>query len=112
MMGRNWDYGTGWDMMGGGGSAWVGVLMFVFGLIVLVGIVLLVIWAVRASNGHGGGTNAGHRYAGGPGVDNRPGPLPPTGPGADEAIAVARRRFAAGEISQEEFAQIMSSLSR
>lgn len=109
MMGRNWDY-DGWNMMGGG-SVLAGILMFVFGLMVLVGIVLLIIWAVRASNGHGGhGGYGGHRYAGGP--DNRPGPLPPTGPGADEAIAVARRRFAAGEITQEEFAQIMSSLSR
>jgi uncharacterized membrane protein len=112
MMDRNWDYGSGWNMMGGG-SVLAGILMFVFGLIVLIGIVLLVIWAVRASNGHGGhGTYSGHRYAGGPGIDNRPGPLPPTGPGADEAIAVARRRFAAGEISQEEFAQIMNALSR
>lgn len=108
MMGRNWDYDSGWNMMGGG-SGWTGILMFAFGLLVLVGIVLLVIWAVRASSGHGG---HGTRYAGGPGVDNGPGPLPPTGSSADEAIAVARRRFAAGEISQEEFAQIMSALGR
>jgi len=107
MMGRNWDY-NGWNMMGGG-SVFAAILMFVFGLMVLVGIVLLIIWAVKASNGHGRDAY-GQRYAGGP--DNRPGPLPPTGPGADEAIAVARRRFAAGEISQEEFTQIMNALSR
>lgn len=109
MMDRYWD--NGWNMMGGGGSAFTGILMFVFGLMVVVGIVLLVIWAVRASSGHAGqGTVGGHRYAGGP--DNTPGPLPPTSPGSDEAIAVARRRLAAGEISQEEFTQIMSALTR
>lgn len=109
MMGQNWD-NNGWNMMGGGTSPLAGILLFVFGLLVLVGIVLLVIWAVRASSGGGHGTAGGHRYAGGPG--NTPGPMPPTSPGSDEAIAVARRRFAAGEISQEEFTQIMSALSR
>ncbi len=88
---RGLDYGYG--MMGG---SWVGGLaLFLFGLVVLVGIVLIVVWAIRTASGHGQ-TGAG-----------------PASPGAaahDEAMAVARRRFASGEITKEQFDQIMSGL--
>ncbi|TDB37801.1 MAG: SHOCT domain-containing protein [Actinobacteria bacterium] len=87
-------YGYGYGMSGGG---WLGgLLMWGFGLLVLIGLVLLVIWAVRASSGHG------HTASGGPGI---------TGPvGHDEAVTIARRRLANGEITAEEYADIMRAL--
>lgn len=84
--------GLGWNMMGG----WFGwfVMMF-FGLLVLVGLILLVAWAVRASS-HGGHSGVG--------------PVPPTAVAHDEAVAVARRRLASGEITPEQFDEIMRAL--
>ena len=91
MMGRGFGYG--YDMMGAG---WLGsLLMFLFGALILVGIVLLVIWAVRASGGHGatGGS-----------------PLHPGEAGHHEAVAIAKRRLAAGEITKEQYDEIMRTL--
>lgn len=85
-------YGLGYDMMGGG---WVGGALFLlFGTLVVVGVVLLVIWAVRASSGH---TGSG-------------GQAPPAGPAHDEAVAVARRRLASGEINRDQYEEIMRAL--
>jgi len=92
MMGRGYDYG--YNMMGGTG--WFGILlMLLFGALVLVGIVLLIIWAVKASSGHGA--------AGG-------GPHPPRAVGHDEAVAVAKRRLASGEITTQEYEEIIRVL--
>lgn len=86
-------YGPG-DMMGGGG--WIaGLVMMLFGTAVLVGIVLLIVWAVRAASGHG--TAAG--------------PTPPTSRAAHEdAVAIAKRRLASGEITAEQYQEIMRAL--
>lgn len=86
-------YGYGYDMMGGG---WLGgLLMFLFGALVLVGLVLLVMWVVRASSGH---TSAG-------------GPMPPQrAAGHDEAVAIAKRRLASGEITKEQYEEILRVL--
>jgi len=99
MMGYGQGYAHGFDggygsMMGGGGFG--GVLMLLFGALVLVGIVLLVVWAVRASNQHPHGNPAlvGPQY----GVT--------TTAGHDEAIEIARRRLAAGEITPEQYTEI------
>lgn len=91
MMGRGYSYG--YDMMGGG---WLGgLLMLVFGALVVAGIVLLILWAVKASSSHG----------------SSGGSVPPAGPvGHDEAVAVARRRLASGEITAEEYEQILRAL--
>lgn len=91
MMGRG--YGFGYDMMGGG---WFGgLLMFLFGALIIAGIVLLVIWALRASTHHPTVTGA----------------APPPGTvGHDEAVAIARRRCASGEITTEEYDEIMRAL--
>ena len=92
MMGRGFTYG--YNMMGGG---WLGgLLMFLFGALILAGIVLLIIWAVR---GFGGG----HAAAGG----TNP---PPGAVGHDEAVAIAKRRLASGEITKEQYEEIMRSL--
>ena len=45
-------YGYGNNMMGGGWFGWL--LMVFFGLLVLVGVVLLVIWVARSMTGHQG----------------------------------------------------------
>jgi putative membrane protein len=90
---RGYSYGTPYGMMGTGSGGWIALLfMFGFGLLVLVGIVLLIVWAVRG---------AGHQAHPGPG----PSPL-----GHEEAMAVARRRLASGEITTEQFEEIRKTL--
>jgi uncharacterized membrane protein len=82
------------NMMGGGG--WLGgLLLLFFGAMVLVGVVLLVMWMVKAQPGQGGPTpGSGHAAA----------------PGHDEAVALARKRLAAGELTREQFDEIMQAL--
>lgn len=90
--GRGWGSGYG-DMMGGG---WLGSgLVFFFGLLFVIGVVLLVVWAVRSSSGHGasGGSTSV------PGM-----------PGHDEAVAIAKRRLASGEITADEYDEILRTL--
>lgn len=95
MYGRG-GYGYG-GMMDGLGWHGAGLLMMVFGLLVLVGIVLLIMWAMRASGG-------GHHHT--------HGAPPPVQPGGhDEAVAIARRRLANGEITKEQYDDIMRSLN-
>lgn len=86
---RGYGFYNGYGMMGGG---WLGlVFMLVFWAIVLVAIVLLVVWAVRTASGNRG-------------VSSRePG-------GRDEAEAIARRRLAAGEITAEQYEELMKAL--
>jgi uncharacterized membrane protein len=95
--GRELGYGYG-NMMGG--SPFVGFLMFVFGALVIAGIVLLVVWAVRAASGHPPSPNSG--LAGQS--------TPPGAVGHDEAVAIAKRRLASGEITPEQYSEIMRTL--
>ncbi len=96
-MGFDRGYGYGYNMMNGGGfGGWV--LLF-FGVLVVAGIVLLVVWAVRSASGH----TSGHHMASGP-------TLPPSAVGHDEAIAIAKRRFASGEITKEQYDEMMRTL--
>lgn len=93
-------FGYGLGHMGGG---WFGGLfMLFFGALVLVGIVLLVIWAVRTAGGHGHGQ-----------VHGQAGMMAPTSgaAGHDEAFAIAKRRFASGEITKEQYDEIMGALA-
>lgn len=92
----NYGYGLGNSMVGGGG--WFGlILMLVFGALIIVGIVLLVMWAMRSRSGHDQTTGAA---------------TPPAGAaGHDEAVAIAKRRLASGEIDHEQYDAIMRSLS-
>lgn len=97
MMGR-YGYGGGYgygNMMNGG---WLGLFLMVFVGAVIVGlIILLVLRMMRSSSGHG----YGHPMA--PGG-------PASAPGHDEAVAIAKRRFASGEITKEQYDEIMGSL--
>lgn len=93
--GGNYGYGLGDSMMGGSGS-WLGlVLMLVIGTMVIAGIVLLVMWAMRSHSGQG-----------------QMAAMPPAGAaGHDEAVAIAKRRLAGGEIDHEQYEAIMRSLN-
>lgn len=92
MFGYNQGLGYG-NMLGGG---WLGLLMmFIFGALLIAGIVLVVMWAVRSSSGHG------HLGAMG-------GSAPSAG--HDEAVAIAKRRLASGEITKDQFDELMRSL--
>ena len=90
MMGRyDWGYG----MMD---SGWLGgLLMLLFGALIVAGIVLLIVWAVRQSSGH---TATGGSAA------------PRTDAGQDEAVAIAKRRLASGEITTEQYEELMRLL--
>jgi uncharacterized membrane protein len=90
----------GYDRFGSGfgnmmNDGWGGVLLLVFGALLIAGVVLLAVWAMRASS-------RGRSASGGP--------TPPQALGHDEAVAVARKRLASGEITREEFDQIMGVL--
>ncbi|HEY5432036.1 MAG TPA: hypothetical protein VIL06_01335 [Coriobacteriia bacterium] len=85
MMYRGFGYGY-----GGGGLG-----MLLFGVLVFIAVVLLVVWAVR--------TASGHHTAGGT--------VPPSqATGHDEAVAIAKRRLASGEITAEQYGEIIRTL--
>lgn len=79
-------------MTGGyGGFGWIGMILgLVITIAVIIGLVLLVIWAVRR-------TNAGSVLPGTPGQSARD---------------IAQARYAKGEISREEYQQILSDVGR
>lgn len=77
-------------MMGFYGHGWPGLIIgWVFAAVVLVGLVLLIVWALRRSGG-----SQLHSSS-------------PQGPSAKE---VAQMRYAKGEINREEYQQILSDL--
>lgn len=94
MMRGYWNY-PGYDMMGG---SWIGpLLMIVVWALVIAGVVALIVWAVRGSK-----TTPTHM-------------APPAGPSYtpksdDDAILIARRRLASGDITKEQYDQIMTAL--
>lgn len=88
--GQNLGYG---NMLGGG---WVGLIMMLFfGALIIAGVVILVMWVVRSSSGHGHPAVMGGSAA---------------APGHDEAVAIAKRRFASGEITKDQYDELMRSL--
>jgi uncharacterized membrane protein len=100
-------YGPGSGMMGY--SPWAGLFVFMFWLLFLVAIGLLAVWAIRQSR---------HDYP--RHTMQPPGMMPPQPPMAappmtappqhDEAMAIARRRLAAGEITHEQFEALRKTL--
>jgi uncharacterized membrane protein len=87
-----WDWGMGTGVWGG----WLGMFMMgLFGLMVLLGFVLIVVWLVRAL---GTGPDQGGSQASAPGA------------ASDPAVATARERYARGEISKEELEEILRTL--
>ncbi len=79
--------------MYGGGMMWFGLLMMLFGLLILIGIVLLGIWAIT-------------RFTG---VDRRGAGSPANSP--DDPLLILQRRYARGEIDREEYERVRSDLS-
>jgi putative membrane protein len=86
MFGNGYGYGGYGNMMGG----WGGWLFGLFGLLVLAGIVLLVVWAVRAMSG------SGQHH--------------PAAPPVDDACTIAKVRFAKGEITKDQYEEICRTL--
>jgi uncharacterized membrane protein len=97
-------YGNGYGGQMGGGGWFFGLLFFGFAALILVGIVLLVIWAVRSSSD-------GHTGTGG-GISGQPprATPPAVAPQADEACTIARKRYASGEITKEQYEEICRTL--
>lgn len=91
-------FGYGYQMPGAG--LWMGVLGFLF----VVGVILLVLLLLRASRGGHHGMMQMH---GGQ-------PMSPAGTapraGHDEAVAIAKRRLAVGEVTPEQYGEIMKAL--
>ena len=81
-----WHHGFGWS--DGFGGTWMMGIGMVLWLVIVARIVLLVVWAVRTASGRGTG---------------------PAPQGAD-ALEIARRRYASGEISKEQFEQLKKDL--
>ncbi len=75
---------NGWDMGSSGGFWLIG------GLLLMVGLVILVVWAVNRSSSHGQSS------------------APPMG--GSNALDTLRERFARGEISEQEFEQARKTL--
>mgnify|MGYP003394690662 CR=1 FL=1 len=85
MMGNYFGYPSGYSMMGYGGfsSGWVGILWWV---LIIIGTVLFVRWAIGQSRGH-----AGHR--------------------GETALDVLKGRYAKGEIDKKEFEEKKKDLN-
>jgi uncharacterized membrane protein len=95
MYGRGFGGGFG---MGGGG-----LLILLFWVLLVVGIVMLVMMLMRRGRMHGMMMNGGMHH--GPMGDA------PSAPTAhDEAVAIARKRLAAGEITAAQFDELMGKL--
>jgi uncharacterized membrane protein len=92
-MGPRYGFYSGSGMMNGGGIGLI--VMLLFWAIFVAAVVLLVVWAVRMTSHHHTGPAAGS---------------PPAGMGHDEAVAMVRRRFAAGEITKDQFDEMMKTL--
>lgn len=87
-----------WGTGVGGVGLWDWVLMTVmmtFGVMVLVGLVLLIVWAVRSMSSGSSSTESGSALR---------------GSGRDPALDIARQRLARGEIDTEEYARIRDAL--
>ena len=86
-------YGYGNALGGAGGFGMLA--MFVFGALIIAGVVLLVVWMARSSSG------SAHASAGGA----------PSRAAHDEAVAIAKRRYAGGEITKEQYDELMRTLA-
>ena len=75
-----------------GGYGWIGMIIsLVFTLIVLGGLVWLVVWAVRKSSGGNYVSNS---------------------PAAQSPKEIAQMRYAHGEITREQYQQLLEDLNR
>ena len=81
-----WHHGYG--MMNGFGGSWMMGAGLLFWLLIIAGVIVLVVWAVRTASGRGTGS----------------------APQSADALEIARRRYASGEISKEQFEQLKKDL--
>jgi uncharacterized membrane protein len=91
----------GGPMMGGGWLGWL--LVVLFWAVIVFAIVMLVAWLARMARHDHVGMMGGMPQSGTHGAE-------PTPPAHDEAVAIARKRFAAGEITKEQFDELMKTL--
>lgn len=78
--------GYGYDMMG-----WLGLpMMLLLAASIVGGIILVIVWAVRQSPGHPTMAGTPHTRA----------------PGNGEAVSIAKRRLASGEITKEQYDEL------
>lgn len=81
-------FGIGPGMMGGWGMGWFGMIfMIVFWVLVLVSLVFLIKWLIKATKGEKNVSN-----------------------GSSKAIGILKERYAKGEINKEEFENIKRDL--
>lgn len=81
-------------MMGFGGYGWIGMIIsLIFTIGIIIGLVILAVWAVRQI-----GQNS-----------NSPGNRPVFGQSAKE---IAQARYARGEISREEYQQLLKDIEQ
>lgn len=76
--------------IGYGGNLWNIGLMLLFGLLVIAGIVLLVVWVSRSSGNHRQSQTPTQQ--------------------SDSALETARRRYASGEITKEQYDELRHDL--
>lgn len=77
-----------------GGFGWIGMILgLLFWLLIFGGLVVLVVWAVRRSN-------SGHMPSGGAALP------------AQSAKDIAQLRYARGEITREQYQQLVEDLNR
>lgn len=105
---RGYGYGPGSAMMGY--SPWAGLFVFMFWLLFLVAIGILIVWAIRQSS-----YRHPHQMMPLMGMTPPPGtmqqqPSVAAPPQHDEAMSIARKRLAAGEITTEQFEEIRKTL--
>jgi putative membrane protein len=82
----------GYGGYGGYGGSWLGMgMMWFFGVVLLIGVVLMVVWIVRMTQGP-----SGHASAPAPGND---------------PCNIAKVRYAKGEITKEQYDEICRTLS-
>ncbi|KAF0112016.1 MAG: hypothetical protein FD147_530 [Chloroflexi bacterium] len=79
---------------GYGGTGWIGMIIgSIVSIAVLIGLILLVVWAVRRMSGN-------------------PAHLESRNLTSQSAKDIAQARYAKGEISRDEYQQILSDLGR
>ena len=79
---------------GHGGMGWIGMILgLVITIAVIIGLVLLVVWAVRRMSGNSQPTGSQMQVG-------------------QSAKEIAQARYAKGEINREEYQQILTDLGR
>jgi putative membrane protein len=81
-------------MMGYGGYGWIGMIVsLIFAVGLIIGFVFLIVWAVRRMSQNS--DSSGNRMASG-----------------QSAKEIAQMRYARGEISREEYQQLLADIER